>query len=124
MHGLWSECVCDRGADRATCRPGRPEHEVIDKQLGAAVEEIGERLRAALGLESVFLPHRDPGQLAPPPGQLVAATGELLLLLQQVVALRLPLLLRADPMLRHPASSCPRSGGHLNGPRIRYGATV
>src|SRR5205085_5244814 len=88
---------------------GRPEHEVVDEQLGAAVEEIGEGLRTVLGLEAVVLLEWDRGQLAPLPGQLVAAAGELLLLLQQLVALRLPLLLRADPVLRHQgATSCLR----------------
>ena len=98
---LGIERVRDRGADRAACLVGRPEHEVVDEQLGAAVEEIGERLRAVLGLEPVVLLDRDPRQLAPLPGQLVAAAGELLLLLQQLVALRLPLLLRADPVVGH-----------------------
>jgi hypothetical protein len=74
---------------------------VVDDQLGAAVEQIGESLRAVLGLEPVVLLDRDPGQLASLPGQLVAAAGELLLLLQQLVALRPPLLLRADPVLGH-----------------------
>ena len=77
------------------------EHEVVYEQLRAAVEEIGERLRAVLGLEPVVLLDRDPGQLAPLAGQLVAAPDELLLLLQQLVALGLPLLLRADPVLGH-----------------------
>src|SRR5207248_7343680 len=77
------------------------EHEVVDEQLGAAVKELCEGLRAVLRLEAVVLLDRDPGQLAPFPGQLVAPAGEFLLLLQQRVALRLPLLLRADPVLRH-----------------------
>src|SRR5439155_21933243 len=58
-------------------------------------------LRALLGLEAVLLLDRDPGQPAPLLGELVAPAGELLLLLQQLVALRLPLVLRADPVLRH-----------------------
>src|SRR5205814_2821128 len=101
-----SERVRDRGADRAACLVGRPEHEVVDEQLGAAVEELGEGLRAVLRLEAVVLVDPDPGQLAPLPGQLVAPAGELLLLLQQLVALRLPLLLGADPVLRQRATSC------------------
>src|SRR6266487_4050446 len=101
------ERVCDRGADRAACLVGRSEHEVVDEQLGTVVEEIGEGLRAVLRLEAAVLLDRDPGQLAPFPGQLVAPAGEILLLLQQLVALRLPLLLRADPVLSHRrATSC------------------
>jgi hypothetical protein len=95
------ERVRDRGADRAARVVGRPEHEVVDEQLRAALEELGERPRASLGVEPVLALDRDPGQLAPLAGQLVAATGELLLLLQQLAALRLPLLLRADPVLWH-----------------------
>jgi hypothetical protein len=53
----------------------------VDEQLGAAVEEIGEGLRPVLGLEPVLLLHRNPRQLAPPPGQRVTAARELLLLL-------------------------------------------
>src|SRR2546423_510804 len=56
---------------------------------------------SAVGLEAVSLHGRAPGQLAPLPGHLGAAAGELLLLLQQLVAPRLPLLLRDDPVLRH-----------------------
>jgi len=70
-------------------------------QLGAAVEQAGEGLRAAAGLEQVVLLDRDPRQLASLSGQLVAAAGELLLLCQQLVALRLPLLLRACLVISH-----------------------
>jgi hypothetical protein len=80
---------------------------VVDEQLRAAVEEIGERLRTARGVEAVVLLDRDPGQLAPFRGQLVAATCVLLLLPQQLVAFRLPLRLRDDPALRRQgATSC------------------
>jgi hypothetical protein len=70
---------------------------VVDEQLGAPAEQIGESLRAVPGLEPVVLLDWDPGQLAPLPGQLIAAVGELLLLLEQLLALGLPLLLSADP---------------------------
>jgi hypothetical protein len=53
---------------------------VVDEELGAAVEEIGERFRSAFRLEAVVLLNQDPGQLASLPGQLVAAAGEVLLL--------------------------------------------
>jgi hypothetical protein len=48
---------------------------VVDEQLGAPAEEVGERLRAVLGLESVLL-DRYPGQLQPLPGELVVATSD------------------------------------------------
>jgi hypothetical protein len=80
---------------------------VVDEKLGAAVEEIGEGLRALLRLEAVVLLDRDPGELAPLPGQLVSPAGELLLLLQQLAALRVPLLLCADPVgCRQRSTSC------------------
>ena len=74
---------------------------MVDEQLGAAVEQIGEALRAGLGIEDVVLLDRNPGQLAPLPGHLVAAARELLLLFQQLGARCLPLLLRAGPVLGH-----------------------
>jgi hypothetical protein len=84
---------------------------VVDDQLGAAVEELGEALLTALGLEPVVLLDRDPWQLSPLAGKLVAAACELLLLLQELIALRLPLLLCADPVLRHERASCCRVRG-------------
>ena len=48
---------------------------MVDEQLGAAVEEIGERPRAVLGLEPVVLLDRDPGQLAALLLDLVVALG-------------------------------------------------
>jgi hypothetical protein len=58
----------------------------------AAREELREGLRALLGLEPVGLLDGHPRQFAAPPGELVAAARELLLLLEQLVALRLPFL--------------------------------
>jgi len=74
---------------------------VVDEQLLAAAEEFGERLVAVLGLEPVLLLDRNPRQLAPLARQLVAAAGELLLVFQQLVTLRLPFLVRADLVCRH-----------------------
>jgi hypothetical protein len=71
---------------------------VVDDELRAAVEEVGERLPAPLGCERVVLLHRNPWKLPALPGQLVAAAGELLLLCEQRVPFSLPLLLRADPV--------------------------
>src|SRR5207248_7124210 len=74
---------------------------VVDEQLRAAGEEVGQGLRPGFGIERVVLLDRDPGQLAPPPGQVVPAARELLLVLQELVARRLPFLLRPDPVLGH-----------------------
>jgi hypothetical protein len=77
-------------------RVRRPEHEVVDEELRAAGEEVGERLPAPLGLERVAHLDRNPGKLSALPRQLVAAARELLLLREQSLPLCLPLLLRAD----------------------------
>src|SRR5207342_2043727 len=82
---------------------------------------------ALLGLEAVVLLDRHPQQPAALLGQLVPPPRELLLLLEQRVALRLPLLVGADPVLRHvvpPVRPSRRSlGGRRHRPRlIRSGA--
>jgi hypothetical protein len=102
---LRAERVRDRRADGAARVVRRAEHEVVDEQLGPAVEEIGEALSAVLALEPVVLLDRDPGQLAPLAGQLIAAACELFLLLEQLVALRPPLVLRGDPVIGHQRAS-------------------
>src|SRR5215204_1941250 len=101
MDRVRSDGVGDRGADSATRLVGRAEHEVVDEQLRATVEELRERLRPRLGLEAVVLLDRHPGKLPPLPRELVVAVGELLLLREQLVARCLPLVLRADPVLCH-----------------------
>jgi hypothetical protein len=76
-----------------------PEHEVVDEELRAAPEEVGERRRALAGLEAVLLVDADPGQLAPPQRQLVPPPGQLLLGLEQLQPGRQPLLTRSDPVV-------------------------
>src|SRR5215217_5148079 len=101
MDRVRSDGVGDRGADSATRLVGRAEHEVVDEQLRATVEELAERLRPRLGLEAVVLLDRHPGKLPPFPRELVAATGELLLLREQLLARSLPLLSGSDLVVRH-----------------------
>src|SRR6266576_2256996 len=76
----------------------RAEHEVVDEQLRAPVEKLGQRLRPVVGLEAVVLLDRDPRQRLPLPGELVAAARELLLLCQQRGAGGQPLLARPDDL--------------------------
>src|SRR5919199_2474477 len=96
MHGRAVEAVRGvRAAHAAGVGPAvdrRAEHEVVDQELRAPVEELGQRLRSVLGLEAVRLLDRDPRQLLPLAGELVAPTGELLLLRQQRDAGGQPLL--------------------------------
>src|SRR5216684_4306568 len=61
------EAVRDRRAGWTPCHVLGPEHEVIDEELGASSEEIGEGCCALVGLEAVLLVDSNPGQLLPPP---------------------------------------------------------
>jgi hypothetical protein len=65
MHDHPAQPVGERGAARARTRPVLPEHEVVDEQLRASFEQLGQRLRPVLGREPVLLLDRDPRQLAP-----------------------------------------------------------
>src|SRR5215207_9772072 len=104
------EVVRDEGAAGATrvlvVDPvPEAEHEVVDEQLRAAVEELGKRLRPLVGLEAVLLFDRHPGQLLPLARKLVVAACELLLALQQPLACGPPFLARAGPSRHQSASS-------------------
>src|SRR5919197_1245456 len=102
------EVVRNRRADRTTSRVRRAEHEVVDHQLGATVEEVREGLRPSGRLEAVLLLDSHPGKLSALSCQLIRLTGMCLLLGEQLVAGRLPLLLRCDLVLRHRLTSCVR----------------
>jgi hypothetical protein len=87
------------------------EHEVVDEQLRAALEQLGERPRTAVGLEGVLLVEPDPGKLAPGARDLVTAAEMLLLGRQKGPARGQPLLAGRGPVLRHPVLL--RSGTHI-----------
>src|SRR6266567_351238 len=78
------EAVGDGRAGRAPCGVVGPEHEVLDDQLRASLEQVGQGCRAFVDVEPVLLVDPDPGQLLPPPRELVAAPGQLLLGVQQL----------------------------------------
>ena len=82
--------------DRAAGLVAGPEHEVVDEQLGAPVEELAERLLAVVGVEAVLLLHRHPRQLASLPRELVAEPCVLLLADEQPLACGEPLLTGSD----------------------------
>jgi hypothetical protein len=71
------------------------EHEVVDEQLGAAVEEISKALGPISRLEDVLILDRDPGQLLPPARQLIAPSHVFLLGREQLFARRQPFLARS-----------------------------
>ena len=95
------EAVGDRRAGRTPRRVVGPEHEVIDEQLRASSEEIGEGRGALVGLEAVLLVDPDPGQLLPLPRQLVAAPRQLLLGLEQLQPGREPLFACSGLVIGH-----------------------
>src|SRR5207237_9263034 len=72
----------------------RSKHEVINDQLAFPAEEVAERLLSARSIENIFLLHFLPGQFAAFPAQLIAQTGEFLLLSQEFLACRNPFRLR------------------------------
>jgi hypothetical protein len=83
---------------------------VVDQQLGAAVEQLGQGLWALLGVEAVGLVELGLGQLAALAGQLVAESGVLLLALEQFSAGGLPLLAADDLVVSHwVLPPCPRA---------------
>jgi hypothetical protein len=55
------EAVGDRRAVRAPGGVVGPEHEVVDEQLRASLEQAGKGRRALVGLETVLLADPDPG---------------------------------------------------------------
>src|SRR5947208_10936882 len=65
------EVIGRHRATGAPLRPFRAEHEVIDDQLAAAVEEVRERLLSAVR------PREDIALLDPLPGELAALPAEL-----------------------------------------------
>src|SRR5579885_2512750 len=95
------EAVRNHRAGGAARRPVGSEHEMVDEELRAPAEEVGERGAPAIGLEAVLLLDLDPGQLLPPPRQLVAAPRQLLLRLQQIEPRRQPFLACPGGVCRH-----------------------
>ena len=73
------EAVRDRRTGRTRCRVFRPEHDVIDEQLTAAIEQLRQRARALVGREAVLLVDPNPRQLLALPRELIAQPRVLLL---------------------------------------------
>jgi len=77
---------------------------VVDEELRAPAEEVWQRGAPRVGLEAVLLVDANPWQLLPPPRQLVAATREFLLRLEQLQPRREPLLACPGHVLGHRSS--------------------
>src|SRR5229473_3359054 len=95
------EAVRDRRAGRTPCRVLGPEHEVIDEELRASSEEIGEGRCALVGLEAVLLVDSNPRQLLPPPRQFVATPRQRLFGLEQLQPGRKPLFTCSGLVIGH-----------------------
>jgi hypothetical protein len=74
---------------------------MVNDQLAAAREEVGERLLAVRPVEDVRLLDLDPGQRPALPAQLVAEAGVLLLFLEELPASRDPFFARNHGMIGH-----------------------
>src|SRR5262249_33557413 len=93
--------VGNRRARRAARGIVGAKHEVIDEELRASLEEIGECGVALIGVESVRLVDADPRQLPPPLRDLVALPRECFLGVEQLEPRREPLFTCASAVLRH-----------------------
>jgi hypothetical protein len=81
--GEVADAVGQERAGLAALFPVRVEHEVVDQQLTAALEQVEQAGLAVRALEDVFLVNLDDRQLAPLSVQRVSLPGEFLLLRQQ-----------------------------------------
>ena len=59
---------------------------MIDDQLAASLEEVGDRLRAIQTIKAVWLLDLDPGELAPLATSLITQPGQFLFFCEQFLA--------------------------------------
>ena len=108
------EVVGPERAARTTFGPLRPEHEVVDEQLAAPLEQLGQRTGSVFGVEPVVLVDAHPGEGSPLAAQFVAPARELLLRLEKVQPRTEPFLPRGDGGLDRQLH-----GSSLRGPCLR-----
>jgi hypothetical protein len=77
---------------------------MIDDELRATFEQVGEGDRTVAPLEHILFLDAFPGHLAPRPGKLVAQAREVLFLRQQRLTRLGPYIPSDDPMIRHGAA--------------------
>ncbi|MCY1241870.1 hypothetical protein D9M72_547950 [compost metagenome] len=103
------EVVDQEGAAGAAGLPGGAEHEMVDNELTATVEQFGQRLAPGHRVENVGLFHFHPGQSQPGGIDLVACVGVFLFKREQCFARFQPLPRRYDcVVLSHARSSFQR----------------
>jgi hypothetical protein len=81
-----------KGATHALRDLAGSHHEMLDKELAAAVEQVGQRHLALWCVEDVLLLHPDPRELPPLPIDLVARSRVGFLLGEQFLARSKPLI--------------------------------
>src|SRR2546430_1146490 len=84
------------GAAFATLFPARTEHEMINNQLAAALEQISQRLFSVWAIKHIFLLDLDYREFAPSGTKRVALARELLFPRQQILPSDQPLTFRYD----------------------------
>jgi DNA-binding transcriptional ArsR family regulator len=99
----------ERASGTSLPRVGKPEpvaeHEVVEEEQGATLEELGEGLLTVLRMKEVVLIDRNPGQLLTPARDLIACAKVPLLGFEQLSARRQPVLAGSGRVLRHRRSS-------------------
>ncbi len=124
------EPIGDRRAGRAAGRIVGAEHEMIDEELRAPLEEVAQRGLALVGFEPVRLVDPYPRQFPAPPRQLVASPRQVLFGLEQVEPRCQPFFPCSDCMCRHhssPLAICRRTlpgGGLLDRQEPRLGPEI
>ena len=98
------EAIRDRRAGWAAGGVVGSEHEVVDEELRAPLEDVCQRGGPFIGLESIRLFDPNPRQFLPPPRQLVAAPRELLLRREQLEPRGEPFFTCSGYVLRHLSS--------------------
>src|SRR6478672_11368103 len=94
---------------------------MIDEELRTAAEQVSKRGFALVRREPIILLHPDPWKRLPPPSELVALPGQLLLGGEQLDPFFEPLLTSGDRMIGHRSSpfACPRATSQPSPPARR-----
>jgi hypothetical protein len=106
VHEHAFDMVDFEGATHALSNLAGSHHEMLDKELAAAVEQVGERHFALWPFEDVLLLDPDPRELAPLPTDLVALSRVGLFPLQECHTLLEPLLPRYDSVACYRCLDC------------------
>src|SRR5688572_14177682 len=101
VYGEPVEAVRDRRARRTSGLVVGAEHEVVNQELRVSSEEISEGCFSFVSVESILLGDSNPGQLLPPPRQIIARSRQFLLGLEQLESCCEPFFTGSSFMLGH-----------------------